>query len=57
MQNPKFLSKLGIWGPIIGGVWVASHIFVPLALMRIPIFEKYLISLDNYLPFDIPGIG
>jgi len=57
MKEIQFLSKLGKWGPIVGGVWIASHIIVPLALLRIPAFQKYLISLENILPFNIPGIG
>ena len=50
-------KRLGKWAPIIGGIWVASHLVVPLALLRIPFFYKYLIALENKLPFDIPGIG
>ena len=57
MKESKFFSKLGKWGPIVAGVWAAAHIIVPLALLKVPYFHKYLISLDNSLPFDIPGIG
>ncbi len=57
MKERKILSKLGKWGPIVGAIWLASHILVPLALLRIPVFHKYLISLDNILPFHIPGVG
>ncbi len=53
----KIFSKLGKWGPIVGGIWLASHIIVPLALLKIPAFQKILISLGNKLPFDISGIG
>jgi len=52
-----FLKKFGKWAPIIGGLWVGSHIAVPLLLLRIPVTHKYLIALENKLPFDIPGIG
>ncbi len=57
MEGKRLLSKLGKWGPLVGGIWIASHIVVPLALLRIPAFQKYLISLDNMTPFNIPGIG
>ena len=53
----KVLSKLGKSWPILAGAWIASHVIVPLALIRIPVFHKYLISLENALPFNIPGIG
>ena len=57
MNALRFLSKFGKWGPILGVIWIASHIVVPLALLRIPAFQNYLISLENSLPFDLPGIG
>ncbi len=57
MKGSKLFSKLGKWGPIVAGFWAASHILVPLALLKVPYFQKYMVSLDNNLPFDIPGIG
>ena len=57
MKAMKVLSKLGKSWPILAGAWIASHVIVPLALIRIPVFHKYLISLENALPFNIPGIG
>ena len=56
-KKKSFLKKAGKWGPILGGLWVGSHIAVPLFLLRIPAAQKYLIALENKLPFDIPGIG
>ena len=52
----RFIQKLGKWAPIIGGLWIGSHIAVPLLLLRIPATQKFLIALENKLPFDIPGI-
>ncbi len=42
---------------MIGAIWVGSHIIIPLALLRMPIFQKYLIALESKLPFNIPGVG
>ena len=52
-----FLKKFGKWGPVIGGIWVVLNIVAPLALLRIPAVQKYLVALGDKLPFDIPGIG
>ena len=56
-EDKMLLKKFGKWAPIIGGLWVGAHIAVPLLLLRIPAAHKYLIALENNLPFDIPGIG
>ena len=56
-KKKNFLNKAGKWGPILGGIWVGSHIAVPLLILRIPAAQKYLIALVNKLPFNIPGIG
>ncbi len=59
VENTKqkgFLKKFGKLAPILGGLWIASHIAVPLLLLRIPAAQKYLIALQNKLPFHIPGI-
>ena len=53
----NFLKKAGKWAPFIGGAWVGLHILVPLALLRIPVFQKYIVQIEGKLPFDIPGIG
>ena len=53
----NFFKKAGKWGPIIAGVWVGLHIVIPLALLRIPVFQKYIAAVEGKLPFDIPGIG
>ncbi len=56
-EKKGLLNKFGKWTPILGGIWVGSHIAVPLLLLRIPAAQKYLIALANKLPFDMPGIG
>tara|TARA_Y100001968_G_scaffold324496_1_gene363917 strand:- start:6504 stop:6689 length:186 start_codon:yes stop_codon:yes gene_type:complete len=57
-KNQKgFFKKFGKWGPIIGGAWIVLNIVAPLALLRIPVVHKYLVNLDEKVPFDIPGIG
>ncbi len=56
-QTESLLKKSGQWGVIIGSVWIALNIFVPLALLRIPAVQKYLVAIEDKLPFDIPGIG
>ena len=61
MNNPKapksFLKRFGKWAPIIGFSWIVLNIVAPLALLRIPAVQKYLVALGDKLPFDIPGIG
>ena len=52
-----FLKKFGKWAPIIGGAWIVINIVAPLALLRIPAVQKYLVALSDKLPFEIPGIG
>ena len=52
-----FLKKFGKWAPIIGGAWIVINIVAPLALLRIPAVQKYLVVLGDKLPFDVPGIG
>ena len=56
-KNESLLRKGGKWGAIFGFVWIALNIVVPLALLRIPIVQTYLVALDKQLPFHIPGIG
>ena len=62
-QTPKgekqvsFIKKFGKWAPLVGAGWIVLNIVVPLAMLRIPAVQKYLVVLDNKLPFDIPGIG
>ena len=56
-EKKRLIKKLGKWAPIIGALWVGSHIAIPLLLLRMPAAQKYLIALENNLPFDIPGIG
>ncbi len=52
-----FLQKFGKWAPIIGGAWIVLNIVLPLALLRIPAVQKFLLAIGDKLPFDIPGIG
>ncbi|AAP99690.1 MULTISPECIES: hypothetical protein [Prochlorococcus] len=56
-EQKGFLKKFGKWAPIIGGAWIVLNIVAPLALLRIPAVQKYLISIEDKLPFDLPGIG
>tara|TARA_B100000965_G_C19529060_1_gene730220 strand:+ start:316 stop:501 length:186 start_codon:yes stop_codon:yes gene_type:complete len=56
-EQKGFLKKFRKWTPIIGILWFCSHLAVPLILLRIPAAQKYLLALENNLPFDIPGIG
>ena len=53
----SFIKKAGKWAPIVGGAWIVLNIVVPLALLRIPAVQNYLVLLKNKLPFDIPNIG
>tara|TARA_Y100001968_G_scaffold220326_1_gene203162 strand:- start:294 stop:488 length:195 start_codon:yes stop_codon:yes gene_type:complete len=53
----NFIQKAGKWAPFIGGGWIVLNVVVPLALLRIPAVQKYLVVLEEKLPFDIPGIG
>ncbi len=56
-ERHGFLKKFGKWAPIIGGAWVLLNIFLPLALLRIPAVQKFLVAVGEKLPFHIPGIG
>ena len=51
------LNKYGKWGPIIVGTWVGLHIVIPIAILRVPAIQKYLVALESQLPFNIPGVG
>ena len=53
----SIIKKAGKWAPLVGGAWIVLNIVVPLALLRIPAVQKYLVVLEEKLPFDIPGIG
>ena len=54
-KGMSFIKKAGKWA--VGGAWIVLNIVVPLALLRIPAVQKYLVVLEDKLPFDIPGIG
>ncbi len=54
-QKENFLKKSGKWGSIIITLWVGLNILLPLALLRIPAVQKYLVALKDKLPFDFPG--
>ena len=56
-EKKSFLKRFGKWAPILGGAWVVLNIVLPLALLRIPVVQKYLVAFEDKLPFDIPGIG
>ena len=53
----SFIKKAGKWAPLIGGAWIILNIVVPLALLRLPFVQKYIVVLKSKLPFDIPGIS
>ena len=53
----SLIKKAGKWAPLVGGAWIVLNIVVPLALLRIPAVQKYLVVIEDKLPFDIPGIG
>ena len=53
----NLIKKAGKWAPLVGGTWIVLNIVIPLALLRIPVVQKYLVLLENKLPFDIPGIS
>ena len=56
-QKESFLKKGGKWGAIIGTAWIGLNIVIPLALLRIPAVQKYLVALKDKFPFDISGIS
>ncbi len=56
-QRKNLLQKGGQWGAIIGIAWIGLNILIPLALLRLPAVQKYLVAFEDKLPFDIPGIG
>ncbi len=56
-QKKSLLQQGGKWGAIIGAAWIVLNIIVPLALLRIPAVQKYLVAFEDKLPFDIPGVG
>ncbi len=56
-QKENLLAKGGKQGAIIGAAWIGLNIVVPLALLRIPVVQKYLIALKRKIPFDLPGVG
>ncbi len=55
-EQKGFLKKFGKWAPIIGGAWIVLNIVAPLALLRIPAVQKYLVELGDKLPVDLPGL-
>ncbi len=52
-----FLKKFGKWAPIVGGAWIVLNIVLPLALLRVPAVQSFLVSVGDKLPFHVPGIG
>ena len=56
-EKMSFIKRAGKWGPFLGGAWIILNIVLPLSLLRIPTVKKYLVLLEEKLPFDIPGIG
>ena len=56
-EQKGFLKKFGKWAPIVGIFWIGLNIIVPLALLRIPAVQKYLVALSDKFPFNLPGVG
>ncbi len=56
-EQKGFFKKFGKWAPILGGTWIILNIVLPLALLRIPAVQKFLVAAADKFPFDIPGIG
>ena len=56
-EKRNIFKRLGKWWPVIVLTWISSHLIVPLAVIRLPIFEKYLIALENKFPINIPWIS
>ncbi len=56
-SNKSLFKRFGKWAPIIGGIWIALNILIPLALLRVPVVQKYLVELKGKLPFDFNWIG
>ena len=56
-QKESLFKKSGKLGAIIATAWIALNIVIPLALLRIPAVQKYLVALKDKIPFDIPSIG
>ena len=56
-EKKSLFKRFGKWAPIIGGAWIVLNIVLPLALLRIPAVQKYLVAFESKLPFDIPGIS
>ena len=49
-KGMSFIKKAGKWAPLVGGAWIVLNIVVPLALLRIPAVQKYLVVLEDKLP-------
>ncbi len=56
-EQKGFLKRFGKWAPIIGGIWIALNIILPLALLRVPAVQELLVAARDKLPFDISGVG
>ncbi len=56
-KGMSFFKKAGKWAPFVGVAWIVLNIVIPLGLLRIPAIQKYLVVLEDKLPFNIPGIG
>ena len=56
-QAVSLLKRGGKWGTIIGAIWIGLNIILPIALLRIPAVQEFLVAVKDKLPFNIPGIG
>ena len=56
-KQVNFIKKAKKFAPLVGLAWIVLNVVIPLALLRIPAVQNYLVVLEKKLPFDIPGIG
>ena len=56
-QKTSLIKKSGKWAGILSAAWIGLNIVIPLALLRIPAFQRYLVALKEKLPLDINGFG
>ena len=53
----NFIKKAGKWASLVGGSWIVLNFVAPLAQLRIPVVQKYLLAQEDKNTLDILGIG
>ena len=53
----NFIKKAGKWASLVGGTWIVLNFVAPLAQLRIPVVQKYLLAQEDKNTLDILGIG